>query len=98
MLRASAFAAALVVAGCAATLNSRLSRFLGSDISAAIEKKGTPTKTTELPDGKKEFTWIQQSPGHQCWITLTTDEQGKIQSYWYQECPNVGSPSGSGHL
>ncbi len=98
MLRRTLLAALLVAAGCAATLNGNLKKLLGSDITEAVAKRGAPTKTAELPDGKKEYTWIQHKPGHECWITLTADQEGKIQAYSFQECPNVGSQSGSGHL
>ncbi len=98
MLRATAIATLLLVAGCAVTLNGSLKKQLGSDISEAIAKRGPAAKTAELPDGNKEYTWIQHKSGNECWIILTTDPEGKIRSYTYQECPNLGSQSGSGHL
>jgi len=84
MKRFIAIALTLLVVSCA-TLDSNLQKEVGKHVSHAMIKNGAPTQKAEIPTGTV-YTWIQRRGGMECWISLTTDTNGIVQSYSHKGC------------
>jgi hypothetical protein len=83
-------ASVLTLSGCE-TLDSSPQPWVGGSIDEAMRVQGVPSETADLSGHRKAYTWLEHRGDVECWLTLTADSQGIIQSYRYRRCTRVGN-------
>ena len=75
-------------------LDSKPQPWVGGSIDEAMRVQGAPSETTDLSGHRKTYTRLQHRGDVECWLTLTADSQGIIQSYRYRRCTRNASDTG----